>query len=196
MHAAKGKPRNQRLKARRRKAGMSAIAVAREVGISHHAYMGYETLRCSPLSHRNRNSAWRKSALAIAKFWGVNPEEVFPPDVRNVAKDNPIKLFFDDDLVQSTVSEHTLRMCEEPSVDVELEELRKVLERVILNLSDKEQFILRNRFGYTGECRTLEDIGNEFGVTKECIRHHEQSLLEKLRRGIAALEKNSRKEKN
>ncbi len=60
--------------------------------------------------------------------------------------------------------------------------LREQLESVLQDLSDKERRVLRYRFGLAGEkTRTLEEIGNEFGVTRERIRQIESKALTHLR---------------
>ena len=60
--------------------------------------------------------------------------------------------------------------------------LQDQLERVLLDLSDREQRIIQLRFGLTdGHPRTLEEVGREFGVTRERIRQIESKTLAKLR---------------
>ena len=49
-------------------------------------------------------------------------------------------------------------------------------------LGPKEQDVIILRYGlHDGKCRTLEEIGNLFGVTKERIRQIEADALRKLR---------------
>jgi RNA polymerase primary sigma factor len=56
------------------------------------------------------------------------------------------------------------------------------LDRVLDNLSVREQRIIQLRFGLTdGHPRTLEEVGQEFGVTRERIRQIESKTLAKLR---------------
>jgi RNA polymerase primary sigma factor len=60
--------------------------------------------------------------------------------------------------------------------------LQDQLERVLDNLSTREQRIIQLRFGLTdGHPRTLEEVGHEFGVTRERIRQIESKTLAKLR---------------
>jgi RNA polymerase primary sigma factor len=55
------------------------------------------------------------------------------------------------------------------------------------HLSDREQDVVRLRFGLDdGKIRTLEEVGREFGVTRERVRQIESKTLAKLRRPDAA----------
>jgi RNA polymerase primary sigma factor len=60
--------------------------------------------------------------------------------------------------------------------------LRQQIDLVLSTLTDREQRVVRLRFGLDdGRSRTLEEVGNEFGVTRERIRQIEAKTLRKLR---------------
>jgi RNA polymerase primary sigma factor len=60
--------------------------------------------------------------------------------------------------------------------------LKEHLEEVLYTLSDREKRVLILRFGLEdGKPRTLEEVGMEFGVTRERIRQIEAKALRKLR---------------
>jgi RNA polymerase primary sigma factor len=60
--------------------------------------------------------------------------------------------------------------------------LQDQLEEILNSLSGREQRIIQLRFGLTdGHPRTLEEVGREFGVTRERIRQIESKTLAKLR---------------
>lgn len=60
--------------------------------------------------------------------------------------------------------------------------LRESMEDVLSTLSERERLVLRLRFGLDdGRSRTLEEVGNEFNVTRERIRQIEAKALRKLR---------------
>jgi RNA polymerase primary sigma factor len=54
----------------------------------------------------------------------------------------------------------------------------------LLTCSDREQRVLRLRFGFDGEPRTLDQIGQEFGLTRERIRQIESAALDKVARAL------------
>ena len=60
--------------------------------------------------------------------------------------------------------------------------LKEQLDEVLSTLTDREQKVLRLRFGLEdGRARTLEEVGKEFKVTRERIRQIEAKALRKLR---------------
>jgi RNA polymerase primary sigma factor len=60
--------------------------------------------------------------------------------------------------------------------------LQEQLDSVLHTLSDREKKVIQLRFGLTdGHPRTLEEVGREFGVTRERIRQIESKTLSKLR---------------
>jgi RNA polymerase primary sigma factor len=60
--------------------------------------------------------------------------------------------------------------------------LRQQIEEVLGTITPREQRILQLRFGLEdGRSRTLEEVGKEFGVTRERIRQIEAKALRKLR---------------
>jgi len=67
---------------------------------------------------------------------------------------------------------------------VEEEEKRKEVERVLHNLTPREEKVIRLRFGI-GERRdhSLEEVGRELSVTRERIRQIERDAIKKLRSG-------------
>ena len=60
--------------------------------------------------------------------------------------------------------------------------LKEQVEEVLHTLTDREARVLQLRFGLEdGRSRTLEEVGREFGVTRERIRQIEAKALRKLR---------------
>ncbi|MGI8851642.1 MAG: RNA polymerase sigma factor RpoD [Acidimicrobiales bacterium] len=63
--------------------------------------------------------------------------------------------------------------------------LNEAVNRALAELSDREQRVVRLRFGLDdGNMRTLEEVGREFGVTRERVRQIEAKTLAKLRNPV------------
>ena len=70
----------------------------------------------------------------------------------------------------------------DPHAAAEASALRRIVSEALADLTPREQRILRMRFGIGSTAdHTLEEIGKEFGVTRERIRQIEAKALEKLR---------------
>lgn len=68
------------------------------------------------------------------------------------------------------------------SETVEFDSLRKDIMNVVSTLKEREQEVVKMRYGLDDTAkRTLEEIGNLYGVTKECIRQTELRALKKMR---------------
>jgi RNA polymerase primary sigma factor len=63
--------------------------------------------------------------------------------------------------------------------------LKEQMEDILESLNDRERKVLEMRFGLKdGQGRTLEEVGQAFGVTRERIRQIEAKALRKLRHPI------------
>src|SRR6202050_5379286 len=116
----------------------------------------------------------------IALEMGLSPERV--AEIQRIAQE-PVSL-------QSPIGEEDSDLgdfIEDADAVVPMEAaafimLQDQLEQVLDNLSIREQRIIQLRFGLTGgHPRTLEEVGREFGVTRERIRQIESKTLIKLR---------------
>ena len=120
------------------------------------------------------------TADEIAAEMGLEPERV--AEIQRIAQE-PVSL-------QSPIGEEESDLgdfIEDADAVVPIEAaafimLQDQLERVLDQLAEREQRIIQLRFGLTdGHPRTLEEVGREFGVTRERIRQIESKTLAKLR---------------
>lgn len=67
-------------------------------------------------------------------------------------------------------------------LSVEAQHLKKDIETIVSVLKEREQEVIKMRYGLGDFTKTtLEEIGNIYGVTKECIRQTELRALQKMR---------------
>ena len=89
------------------------------------------------------------------------------------------KINEDGDEVLDLVADNTF---EKPDTNILTEEvLKSELEKTLSILSEREKRIVDMYFGIDGSSLTLEQIGDEFGLTKERIRQIKEKALRKLK---------------
>jgi len=170
--------RNNRLKERREALGMSQLEFAKIIGIHLGTYSALETMHKSP---RSKNGCWNESALKLARFHCVEPEELFPTTVLAVEKPVLIRRLNGDDFYP-LLSEHHQRLFEGPDAAFERVELRDQIRRALATISPRDAKVLRLRFGLDdGMERDLVETGATLGVTYERARQLIQRGLRKLR---------------
>ena len=117
----------------------------------------------------------------ISKISGLDSKRI--EEVKNAIKKEPVSLdtlVTDDLCIQDYVEDKTYISPEE-STQCKLQE--KDIDRLISTLDKREQEIIKRRFGINNqEPKTLEQIGNSLGFSKERIRQIENHALQKLRR--------------
>ena len=117
----------------------------------------------------------------IAKKLGISVEkvrEVYKISQEPLSLETPIGEEDDSHLGDFIRDERTVS----PEEYATEELLKEELAGVLLTLTDREEKVLRLRFGLDdGQCRTLEEVGQIFGVTRERIRQIEAKALRKLR---------------
>ena len=67
------------------------------------------------------------------------------------------------------------------------ETLKEKLLSMLDVLDEREKIIIQDYFGLSGSTRTLEDIGNDFDLTKERVRQIKEKALRKLRNETSIL---------
>lgn len=70
----------------------------------------------------------------------------------------------------------------DPQVSAEREEIRRLVDEMLRSLGEREQRILRMKFGFeTGKQLSMEEIGKEFNLSRERVRQLEVKAMRALR---------------
>ena len=117
----------------------------------------------------------------ISKISGLDFKKI--EEVKSALKKEPVSLdtLVTDDLCIQDYVEDTTYKSPEASAQDKLQE--KDITRLISTLDKREQEIIKRRFGIDDEePKTLEQIGNALGFSKERIRQIENAAIQKLRK--------------
>jgi RNA polymerase primary sigma factor len=121
------------------------------------------------------------SVEEIAEAMGLTPEkvrEVMKISQEPISLETPIGEEEDSHLGDFIEDQEAVAPAEAASVML----LKEKMQDVLQNLTERERKVLVLRFGLEdGHQRTLEEVGQEFGVTRERIRQIEAKALRKLR---------------
>lgn len=117
----------------------------------------------------------------IAIMLKVAPEDVkdaIKNSSRHISMDAP--LTFDDDVTMHDVI--AKKDFDGPDLGLINDSLKKEIERTLSTLTDREGDIIRLYFGLNGKhAHTLEEIGQEFGLTRERVRQIKEKAIKKLK---------------
>jgi len=188
----------------------SVYAFAKATGLAYESINCYVSLRKSPLrvdtksvtscvicarpthpnlvvclEHRTQNDAmieehsgelpwvWRKFPLRLADFLGVDPGDLWPECLRRIANAKRVAVEIDEMQAQ-----HLSQIAA-----IECKELKEGIQKQLSTLSDREQRVIRQRFGFGCEPKTLREIGKSEGLTAQSIQQIEDIALRRLRQG-------------
>lgn len=115
---------------------------------------------------------WQKLGFPIKKIKKL--EEVI---FWNVSLDREVGDEWRDTLADLLEDSNTLR----PDQFAEKNTLRDNLDMILGMLDDREAKIVKMRYGIDGPKYTLEQVGEEFNVTRERVRQIEQKVIQKLK---------------
>ena len=133
------------------------------------------------------NELGREPTLAeVADKMGITEDKVkkFRDSVREVSSLD-VSVGDDEEATVGELIADTSSLTPEDSMDIQVKS--EVLETVLGTLEGRESDVIKYRYGLMdGEPRTLEEVGQIFGLTKERIRQIEAKALRKLRNPFRA----------
>lgn len=106
-------------------------------------------------------------------------------DIENIMRAYRTHLSLDTPLRDDDVTQY-LDLLENPDYipyddQIMKESLHQKVDDMLKHLSQREEQILRMRFGFNGETKTLEDIGKEIGLSRERVRQIEKRAKARLK---------------
>lgn len=127
----------------------------------------------------------------LAVILGITDDEIAhwreSAQVGTTSLDAPLGNDSDSSRVADVISDENAVM---PWANVSEETNAELIRELVATLNAREQTILRERFALDGgDPRTLEEIGVDFGLTRERIRQLEAAALKKLRDRLATRER-------
>ena len=135
-----------------------------------------------PFDDRIYRTEEAPSLRDVAKKMNISPNKIetfLSAYTKTISIENGIEKSDGKDLnVADILADETTLVSE----NIEFEGLKNDIENVISTLKDREQEVVKMRYGLgDGDKYTLEEIGNIYGVTKECIRQTELRALRKMK---------------
>ena len=116
---------------------------------------------------------WRRAATKVRRIQRIAQEPMSLETPIGTEENSYLGDFIEDESVIGPVDAASKQL------------LKEQLHEILTSLSDRERKVLEMRFGLNdGQGRTLEEVGYEFGVTRERIRQIEAKALRKLRHPI------------
>jgi transcriptional regulator with XRE-family HTH domain len=168
--------RNNLLQQRREELRMTGSAISKAIGISAATYSGLETMSYLPFYEGgSRDGEWIPSVIALAKFHGIPPEELFPPEVL-VMRGGKREMTCD-------VTDFAQLASHGPEELLMLrEKIGSVRPLLSSSLNKTEAKVITQRFGLDDKSEmTFEEIGAKRNLSRERIRQIEIGALRKMR---------------
>jgi RNA polymerase nonessential primary-like sigma factor len=115
-------------------------------------------------------TALEKSIDEVKRMMGLNEHITSVDSPRNTESERP--------LLDTIPDEHNL----DPSVLLQDEDMNEHIELWLSQLTKKQRTVVERRFGLNGkEIATLEQVGEEIGITRERVRQIQMEALKRLR---------------
>ena len=159
----------------RRYPGKTVKEVAEAIGVHWGPLAGYRTMRKSA---QTKAGEWRQPALRIAEALQLPVEYLFDPELYG-RRPQEVEVVVD---ASQILAEGPAARALPPDVRVEAAERDAIVRRTLSFLDPVQQDVLAQRFGLRdGVERTLQEVADAKGVTREWVRKIEAKALQRLR---------------
>ena len=140
-------------------------------------YAAVVSLISMKISARGRRDQWRPIVHTLAEFFQCMPEDLFSePQQYNSLETNRANA----ELAFTEIQQMTARNVT-PEIELQALQLRKAISEALEKLTPREAQVIRMRFGFDGEEKTLEQVGEIIGVCGARAREIEAAALRKLK---------------
>lgn len=167
--------------------GLTWLEMAEKIGISTGTFSKIIHFRWAPTENYQNKEVAKK----LCNFFHCNLEEILPNELAQQIKNNSeiAELLQEEQTVYKEVDVEYLSYDEAPQSILAYQEnfnkqidFRETIEKVLKTLTPREERIIKLRFGIGDEVEhTLEEVGKEFGVTRDRIRQIEEKAIRKLK---------------
>ncbi len=125
-----------------------------------------------------------KLCLDLSKQFGILVEDLFPIGIYNlplIEQSYEIPFSY---LPKQQIRELTYEDINEPKIN-----MKNKIKKILLTLPMREKEIIEKRYGFYGEPMLLEELANEYAVSKERIRQIEKKALRRVKHRINLADK-------
>jgi RNA polymerase primary sigma factor len=154
---------------------------SRTIRLPVHAYDTLSKVRRAKRDYINKHGK-EPNIETLSEITGISPNSL-----------RVIYIYIDDTISLDSLSGDgttTLISSTEDTINLNPEEYNKIKEleefviEMLQELNEREQTIIRMRFGIESDEKTLEEIGQHLGITRERVRQLERRAIEKLKEKI------------
>jgi transcriptional regulator with XRE-family HTH domain len=167
--------RNNQLLSRREKLGVSQEQIGQAIGVAGGTYGDYERLAADPI----KGGKWKDSALKIAEYFGVHPDDLWPEQIRRI-QINRVEAELDACMFAGRmIGDNTRRimMLNSGEQVANLAALRSDLRAVIGTLTPMEQKLIEMYM----DGLSTSDIAREIGVSAQRAWQIKERVARKMR---------------
>ena len=134
---------------------------------------------CDSLAQQHGRDPTEKEVAESMRITGEKLDQIMKVAKLPVSLESPIGNSEDTSCLHEFISDDSTP---EPTESVTDELMKEELRDVLASLSEKERFVIERRFGLgDGHERTLDEVGREFGITRERVRQIQCKAMAKLR---------------
>ena len=160
-----------------KKAGFdTAASLSRATGVCQITTGYYLNLVTTPYNKRKKDGLFKQTILDISRVLKTLPEDLFPPQhLKKALSKNKLT-------TEVSLSElECITNNSNPEKLIEFKEQKNEIDASLSTLNDRENFVIKRRFGIDCDEKTLEECSNALGITRERVRQIEAKGLRKLR---------------